>query len=271
MLTSRRSAFPPWLALIVIALVAGAVGGAFAAFVYGRQHFAAAEAVLSRPRRTVAQGVDGPGTYAGFLDGGDAPSPTGAPASVWGAWVTVTTGSGKNRSTRTVCRIASAWGATLDDGTGTLTLQFPPHSLRITASDGSNADDPTAQMFLARRDDSRPFVTVSGAGCIAAGYGSTRYYETRAPPGSQLTVSACRRGNVLGPCGDRADYLSITGPSTAAHAWVGHAMIPIRVAASILGALLAIFGAVAVYFHVRADRDAVPALRTTPPPKFGAP
>jgi hypothetical protein len=241
--------------ILGVPLFAAVLAGAVATLMLSAGMQPVLEALATRVRVPRGAVHTGPGVFDGWLRG--PPSrvdPLGNAAAAWVGWVTLTTGSGRNSHTTTVCRTREVDELLLDRGQGSLRLRLVEGS-QPTRVLGRNVMQPTAAMpalDFGERIQRAVIPPRALEGCAPpASSGTLTYYEVRAPPGAHVEVSACQSGAELRPCGDRLDLVSTRGTASIASEWAGNALVPARILLVATVALCMLFGCAAVRRHVR--------------------
>jgi hypothetical protein len=207
------------LLLVWAPLLFAMVGGISAvALVTARDVLSAISVLRARPLRSLGERAQGPGIYFAELRGPSRVTPSGREAVAWLARVDVTSGSGKQRSTRELCSASELTGLSLADGGHVVVLDLVGVTvdvIRDNSLKGPSAGAISVMMRPAAERAAPPAAMLARPECKHQG-GELEYYEWAAATGVSAAFSGCRSGSLLGPCLDGADLLATDCPGSGA-------------------------------------------------------
>jgi len=205
----RRIGGPPTFLIVWCALASVFLG----VFLWGMVSiaggvFIAIPELRERPLRKLADEAAGPGVFHGALRGTERLTPLGDPAVGWYAWVDRVT-KGKNSSRIRVCTASQVDGMRLENGSRVLDLDLPVDRLYVAEPNGISEPTPGRIAVLAESTQANtPAAMLQRPECNVPPDANFEYHQIAWSSGRDVVVSGCREGDLLAPCGDRADFMA---------------------------------------------------------------
>ncbi len=248
---------PKWLSRAAFVCIPLAFAANVLALAFVVRQFRAVASSGRRAARAPDDTRSGVGVFHGRTVGPDDRRSlvTGRRTSIQFGWLRETTGSGKNRTTRTVCEFPTLSDAVLETAAGMLHLDLHDEMQVVGRTD----PDPMSiapTIDLGEPAHTRAVPAVVSQHCRRT-RGTHEYYEVSLGQRAVVSVSLCRQGDRLRPCNRPGDYLSPGGFRRVSRLWTLSALGPVRIAFTLSG-LLALAGAFVAW---RRQLDVSPARR----------